>query len=219
MSYNKTYAVLGLGRYGIAVAKELVRSGAEVLAIDIDQDVVNAAIAEVPYCKCADITDMEVMKHLGINNVDVAIIGISEKIDISVMAVMNCKELGVPTVIAKCATEMECKILEKVGADQVVFPEQESGTRLAKNMISNGFMDIMDLSDDATMVEFDVKDSWAGKTLIELDFRNKFGANIIAILQNGKMDINVDPNKPLQKSMSLIVIANPKMLEKMKKVK
>ena len=103
----------------------------------------------------------------------------------SVMATMLCKELGVKTVIAKCSSEMNCKILSKVGADRVVFPESESGTRLAKNLLSHGFIDIIELSKDVSMVELDVKDEWIGKNLLELNLRKKYGFNIITTLHEG----------------------------------
>ena len=163
MSINKSYAILGLGRYGRSVAKELVENGAEVLAVDIDEDIVNAAISEIPYCKCADVTDAEAIKQLGIANVDVVIIAIATNLEASVMATLLCKEIGVKTVIAKCASEMNCKILSKVGADRIVFPESESGIRLAKNLLSSGFIDIIELSKDVSMVELEVKPEWEGK--------------------------------------------------------
>ena len=101
MSISKSYAVVGLGRYGLAVAKELVNSGAEVLAVDVDENIVNSAIADIPFCKCADITDAEVIKQLGIGNIDTVIIAMANNLEASVMAVMLCKEVGVKTVIAK----------------------------------------------------------------------------------------------------------------------
>ena len=157
MSINQSFAIFGLGRYGKAVAKELVKNGVEVLAVDIDDDIVNSAISEIPYCKCADITDAEVIRQLGIANIDVVIISMANNLEASVMATMLCKEMGVKTVIAKCSSEMNCKILSKVGADRVVFPENESGIRLAKNLLSSSFMDIIELSKDVSMVELDVR--------------------------------------------------------------
>ena len=182
MSKNKSYAVFGLGRYGSAVAKELVENGAEVLAVDLNQDVVNDVANDIPYCKCADVTDPEVIKQLGISNMDVVIISMAESLEASVMATMLCKEAGVETVIVKAATEMNCKILNKIGADKVVVPEKESGIRLAKNLLSSGFMDIFDLSNDVSIVELDVRDEWVGKSLIELNLRKKYGMNVISII-------------------------------------
>lgn len=216
MSAKKSYAVLGLGRYGIAVAKELVENGAEVLAIDINEDIVNDAIAEIPFCKCANVTDEEVIRQLGIANMDVVIIAMATNLEASVMATMLCKEIGVPTVIAKCSNEMNCKILSKVGADHVVFPERESGTRLAKNLLSHGFIDIMELSKDVSMIELEVRDEWVGKNLLELNLRQKYSINVVAIIQNNNVCANIDPKQPLEKSMKLIVIANASKLNKLK---
>lgn len=216
MSAKQSYAVLGLGRYGIAVAKELAENGAEVLAVDINEDIVNDAIAEIPFCKCANVTDEEVIKQLGIANMDVVIIAMATNLEASVMATMLCKEVGVSTVIAKCSNEMNCKILSKVGADHVVFPERESGTRLAKNLLSSGFIDIIELSKDVSMVELDVKDEWIGKNLLELNLRRKYSINVVAILQNDNVDVNINPEQPLEKSMKLIVIANASKLNKLK---
>ena len=138
MSINKSYAVFGLGRYGLAVAKELVANGKEVIAVDSDQKIVNDSSAFLPICKCADVTDAEVISRLGIGNIDTVIVCMASNLEATVMAVTLCKEAGVRKVIAKCANEMHQKILLRVGADQVVFPENESGIRLAKNLLSSG---------------------------------------------------------------------------------
>ena len=212
MSVNRSYAVFGLGRYGRAVAKELVESGAEVLAVDIDEDLVNDAIADIPYCKCADVTDAEVIRRLGIANVDVVIIAMATNLEASVMATMLCKEIGVKTVITKCASEMNCRILSKVGADRVVFPENESGIRLAKNLLSSGFVDIVELSKDVSMIELEVRPEWVGKSLIELKLRQKYGINVAAVLEGDSVSTNIDPHRPFESGMRLIVIANPAKL-------
>lgn len=216
MSIYKTYAVFGLGRYGFAVAKELSASGAEVLAVDISQEIVDDAINEIPLCKCADVTDPDVIRQLGISNIDVVIVAMAESLEASVMAVTLCKEAGVETVIAKCASEMHRKILSKVGADIAVLPESESGTRLAKNILSSGFMDIIELSKDVSMVELEVKNEWTGKNLLQLDLRKKYSLNVVAIRQNGEVNIDLDPQKPLEKNMKLVVIANTEKLNKLK---
>lgn len=215
MGIHKSYAVFGLGRYGLAVAKELVENGAEVLAVDLDEELVNAAIAEIPYCKCADITEAEVIKQLGIANIDVVIIAMASNLKASVMATMLCKEIGVGTVIAKCATDLDRKILSKVGADRIVFPESESGIRLAKNLLSSGFMDIMELSKDVSMVELPVKTEWVGKSLMELNLRKKYSINVVAIIEDKNVRIDIDPEMPLQPSMKMIVIADTAKLEKL----
>lgn len=216
MKAKKTYAVFGLGKYGTAVAKELVESGMEIIAVDAVQKIVNDAAAYLPVCKCADVTDAEVISRLGIGNIDTVIICMASNLEASVMAVTLCKEAGVKTVIAKCANEMHQKILLRVGADQVVFPENESGIRLAKNLISSGFIDMISLSKDVSMVEIDVKDEWCGKNLIELHLRKKYGFNIVAVKKGGHVNVNINPEQALDAEMTLIVIANTAKLGKLK---
>ena len=216
MNRDQSYAVFGLGRYGRAVARELVENGIEVIAVDMDEEIVNDAISEIPFCKCADVTDPEVIKQLGIANVDVVIIAMATNLEASVMATMLCKEIGVKTVIAKCSSEMNCKILNKVGADRVVFPENESGIRLAKNLLSSGFVDLIELSKDVSMIEMNVKPEWEGKCLLELNLRKRYSLNIVAIVQGDDICVNIDPEQALEKSMKLIVIANTEKLNKIK---
>ena len=216
MSIHKSYAVFGLGRYGRAVAEELVNNGADVLAVDIDQNNVNGAVETIPVCKCADITEPEVIKRLGISNIDVVIVAMASNLEASVMAVTLCKEAGVETVIVKCGTEMHQKIFYRVGADKVIFPEKESGTRLAKNLLTSGFAEMIELSDEVSMVELAVKEEWIGKTLIELSLRKKYSVNVVAIRKGEAISTTVDPALPLEAGTELIVIANTAKLQKLK---
>ena len=216
MKANKTYAVFGLGRYGTAVARELVDNGMEVIAVDSDQRIVNDAAAYLPICKCADVTDAEVISRLDIGNVDTVIICMAGNLEASVMSVAICKEAGVKNVIAKCANELHQRILISVGADQVVFPENESGIRLAKNLLSSGFIDMLSLSKDVSMVELDVRDEWYGKNLIELNLRKKYGFNIVAIKKGETVNVNINPEQVLDAETTLIVIANTSKLAKLK---
>ena len=216
MSINQTYAVFGLGRFGRAVATELVKNGAEVIAVDQNIDIVNELATELPVCKCADITDPEVIKQLDIANVDVVVICMANNLEATVMAITLCKEAGVGTIIAKCIDEMHEKIFARVGADRVLFPERESGRRLGKSLLSSGFMDIVELSKDVSMVEIPVKPEWQGKNLIELNLRKKYSINVVAIMSSGSVITNIDPEMPLEAGMSLIVIAEVSKLGKLK---
>ena len=216
MKKNKAYAVFGLGRYGMAVARELVDNGAEVIAIDENQDIVNDAAAYLPMCKRADVTDADVISRLGISELDTVIICMASNLESSVMAITLCKEVGVKNVIAKCGSKMHQKILLKVGADQVVFPENESGIRLAKNLLSSGFIDIISLSKDVSMVEIEVRDEWVGKNLIELNLRKRYGFNIVALKKGEDVNVSINPEQPLEKETTMIVIANTAKLGKLK---
>ena len=213
---KKTYAVFGLGRYGSAVARELVDNGQDVIAVDADERAVNAVADKLPICKCADVTDPEVIRQLSIATVDVVIIAMANNLEASVMSVTLCKELGVKTVIAKCANATHQKILARVGADKVVFPENESGIRLAKNLLSSGFVDMVSLAKNVSIIELDVKPDWIGKNLIELHLRKKHSLNVIAIRKGDAVSVDIDPTIPLTPDDHLIVIANTAKLAKLK---
>lgn len=216
MSLKQSYAVFGLGRYGLAVARELVAGGAEVLAVDQSESIVNSLTAEIPLCKCADVTDGDVLRQLDIGSFDTVVIAMAGSLEATVLSTMLCKELGVKTVIAKCYNETHQKILSRVGADQVVIPESESGARLAKNLLSAGFVDLLELSRDVSMVEVSVQPEWVGKSLLELNLRRKYGINIVAIRERGTVSVTIDPEKPLSKEARLLVIGNTARMGKLK---
>lgn len=216
MSIQKNYAVLGMGRYGIAVAQELVKSGAEVLAVDDDMNVISSLINVLPLCKCADVTDADAFEQLGMADVDTAIIAMSNSLEATVMAITLCKEAGVKEVIVKCSTEMHRKIFLRVGADRVIFPEKESGVRLARNLLSSGFAEMMELSEDISMIELDVKDEWVGKNLVELSLRKKYSVNVVAIKKGEAVVTEIEPTSPLEKGTKLIVIADVQKIKRLR---
>ena len=199
----------------MAAARELSAAGAQVLAVDSDASVVQSATAYLPLVKCADVTDPEVLEVLGIANFDVVIIAMAEHLEACVMAVMLCKEAGVPEIIVKCASETHGRLLSRVGADRVVIPESESGTRLAKKLLSAGFVDMMELSKDVSLTEMHVKAEWVSHTLIELNLRKKYGANVVALKRGDTIVVMVDPNQPLQEGDILVVIAETDKLNKL----
>lgn len=215
MRDKKTYAVFGLGRYGRAVAAQLVQNGAEVLAIDRHPELVNDAVADIPLCRCADVTDPDVLEQIDISQFDVVIVAIGTNLENAILTTMLCKEAGVKTVVVKCANELHRRILERVGADMVVFPEIESGIRLANNLMNSGFADIFELSADISMLELDMRADWENRTLAELNLRRKYGVNVIAIRQPEKVTTDIDPNTVLTGDMQLIVIANNQKLKRL----
>ncbi len=213
---NRSYAVFGLGDYGQAVARELVAHGAEVLAVDMDESIVNALAVDIPLCKCADVTDPDVIRQLDIGSFDVVIIAMAGNLEASVMATMLCKDAGVKTVIAKCSADMHRRILSRVGADRVVFPEREAGSRLSQNLLSAGFVDMIELSRDLSIVELDVKPAWVGKNLIELNLRRRYELNVVALRRGNEVTVNIDPEMPLREDAKLIVIAKTAKLSKLR---
>lgn len=215
MKKRQTIAVFGLGRYGRAVARELAEQGADVIGVDRDPGLVNEAAECLPVCQCADVTDAAVLEKLGIRNVDTVIIAMAESLEASVMTAMLCKEAGVREVIVKCRNEMHEKILLRIGADRVVFPERESGIRLARNLLSSGFIDWMELGGKAAIAELAVRPEWAGKSLVELRLRERYGINVVALRRSGAVDMAIDPTAPLKEDIGLIAVADTEKLRKL----
>ena len=201
----KSYAVLGLGSFGKSVARSFMELGIEVLAVDRNKIIVNEIASEVTYAVQMDVTNEDALKSIGVEKMDGVIVAIGENLEASVMATLLVKELGVPYVVAKAETEMQKKILEKIGADKVVFPEKEMGVRLAKNIAGN-FLDVFDLSSKYSMVELKVKEEWIGKSIRELDFRNRYHLNIVAFRRDGKLDSFPDPDDVLQRDDIIITV-------------
>lgn len=197
MKNINSYAVIGMGRFGSAVAKELARSGADVLAIDINEERVRAIAEHVTRAVKADITDAETVAGMGLGNMDAVVVATTRSMDASILATITAKESGAPYVIAKALDEMHAKILAKVGADKVIIPEKESGVRIARNLINGNFLDFYELSDHISMVEIAVKKEWIGQNLRQLDFRREYGINVIAYQATGKdLIVNIPPDMP-----------------------
>lgn len=212
---KKEFVVFGLGRFGKSVATTLAESGCEVLVVDNDELVIQEMADIVTYAVKADVTDADVLETLGISNFDGAIVGIGENLESSVMVTILAKELGIPYVLAKAQTDLHAKILKKVGADAVVFPEKETGIRIAHNLLLGNFFDAIELSSRYSIMDIDVLGLWAGKSILELDFRAKYKINIIGIKRQGSININPLPEEKLLDGDILVVIGENDMLNKL----
>ena len=187
----KSFAVIGLGRFGTAVAKVLSELGNEVLAIDKDPEAIKEAATFSTYAIEADVMDESVLRDIGLRNMDAVVVSIGEDLQASIMATLISKEIGVKRVIAKAQTELHGKVLKKIGADKIIFPERDMGSRVAHNLTSRNILDYIELSTEFSILEVKALKSWSGKSLKDLRLRNKYGVNVIAI-KRGK-DINISP--------------------------
>ena len=212
---EKSYAVIGLGQFGMSVAETLAESDCDVLAIDAREENIQEIADKVTYAVRADVREPEALRALGVQNVDVAVIAVAENMEASIMATMQAKELGVPYVLAKAMNALHGKILEKIGADRVIYPEQSMGLRVARNLMSGGFLDVFELSTEFSMAEFPVPTEWIGKSLQELQLRESHDINIIAIKVGDDVEINLDPVKPLEADWHLMAIGKNKVLERL----
>lgn len=214
---KKQYAVLGLGIFGTSVALELETLGCEVIVVDNNMEKVQEISEYVSYAICADIHDSEVMKSLGAKNLDGAIVAIGNNLEGSVLATISAKEAGIPFVIAKAQSELHERILKKVGADSIIRPEKEMGTRIARSLVSGNFADWIELSDDYSMLETKIPKNWVGKQLIDLKIREKYGVNVVGIVENGKMDVTIDPYRIFVENTIVILIGSNEALKRFEK--
>lgn len=205
-SKKKEFVVFGLGRFGRSVAYSLARNGFDVLAVDNDPELVEDAAEFVAHAVVADATDTEALEELGLGNFDVAIISMSNNMQAGILATITAKEKGVPYIIANAKDAVHEKVLLKVGADKVIFPEKEIGEKIANSLTNNNFLDFIELSSDFSIAEVDVLPDWVGKSLRELNIRGKYKLNVIGVKSGGETSINVDPDAPLREGDNLILI-------------
>ena len=210
---NKQFAVLGLGSFGRSVALSLEKMGCDVMVVDDSYEKIQEISDKVSYAMKADVTDKDALQALGARNLDGAVVAVSEHPEANIMATLLCKEMGIPLVVAKAKDKLQGTILEKVGADSVVYPEIEMGSRIAKSMVANEFVDWIELSNDYSIVEIAVPRRWEGKSLAELDVRKKYGIMIVGLIQGYKMDLFFDPHTPLPGNVFLFLIGVNKILE------
>lgn len=212
---DKNVIVLGIGRFGEATATKLYEKGIYVTAVDNNYKKIEKIANSVSSAIQADITEEVAMKSLGISNYDIAIIATGADLEASIQATLICKDSGVKQVIAKAISKSHARILTKIGADKIVFPELDTGERLAKMISGKNILDLNQFSSDYSLCEVKAKKEWIGKTLIELDFRNKYKVNVIAFKSRQNMILDFDPNLPIEKEDSLIVIGSNENADKL----
>ena len=214
----KSYIVIGLGRFGSQVARELCRQGCEVLAMDISSELVSQVANDVTHAVVGDGQDKEVLRALGAREFDCGIIAIGDDLAASVLVTMNLKELGVPQVICKAHDETHRRVLEKLGADRVVIPEQEHAARLARSLSSHNVLDYIELSEEYGIIETPSPATWKGKSLRELNVRAKLGVNILAIRRGGRINVSPGADFTFEENDILVVLGDSAALKKVQKL-
>lgn len=211
---RKQYAVFGLGSFGESVAVTLQELGCEVVVVDNHMERIEDISPYVSYAVQADIEDPEVIRSLGARNLDGVVVAVADDMEASIMATLVSKEIGVPYVLAKAKNELHAKVLKKIGADSIIFPEKEIGQSVARNLVSGEFVDWISLSPDYSITEIQVPEKWIGKSLSEIDVRRTKDVNVVGIRIGEKIQVTIDPEEPLQKEMMLIMIGSNEALEK-----
>lgn len=211
---SKQFVVIGLGRFGSSVARTLYSLGNEVLAIDKDEETVQNISEFVTHAVQADATDESTIRSLGIRNFDVAVVTIGSDIQSSVMVTLLLKELGIKYVIAKAHNDLHAKVLYKIGADRVVFPERDMGVRVAHNLCTSNILDYIELSPDYNIIELTAIEEWHNKTLRQLDMRNKYGFNVMAIKRDKEIDVSPGADDVIKPGDILVVISTNENIRK-----
>lgn len=210
----KQYVVIGCGRFGSSVATTLYLLGHEVMAVDQDEDRVQDISDLVTHAVQVDATDENALKSLGIRNFDVAVVSIGSDVQSSIMATLIAKEMGIKYVICKAQNELQAKVLYKIGADRVVFPERDMGVRVAHNLVSQNVLDHIELDPNYSIVEIVAPNSWVGKSIKELDLRAKHGINVMAVKQGANINISPVAEDRLKMGDILVVIGENDELNK-----
>ena len=207
-SKDKQYLVIGCGRFGSSVAKKMCQLGNEVMVIDKDEDSINNIAELVTHTAIVDVTEERDLKSIGLGNFDVVIVAISSDIRASIMATVMAKEMGVPKVVCKAKDELQAKVLYKIGADKVVFPERDMGIRLAYNLASENILDQINLDPEYSIMEIVTPTNWVGKTIIELNLRAKYDITVLAVKTTSGLKVMPSPNYKMQEKNILIIIGN-----------
>ncbi|MBU9713948.1 potassium channel family protein [Evansella tamaricis] len=208
VAIKKQFVIIGLGRFGGSVCKELIKQGHEVLAVDTDEHKVNDFAKFATHAVVANSTDEETLRSLGVRNFENVVVAIGDNIQASILTTLLLKELGVKNVLVKAKNDYHHKVLEKIGADHIVHPEKDMGRRVAQHLSDDKIIDFIELSDEYSIVELFATTKLAGKSLIDLNIRAKYGVTILAVKKGEKIDISPEPTYQIEREDLLIVIGN-----------
>lgn len=212
---RKQFVVIGLGRFGTSVAKTLTQLGMDVLAIDRSETAVQVVVNSVTHAVQADAREEETLRALGVRNFDVAIVAIGDDIQANILITLMLKEMGVKLVVSKAMNHLHGRVLEKIGADKIIYPEKDMGVRLAHNLVTHNVMDWIELSPDYSVVEISVPQKFVGKSLGDLDLRAKYGINVIAIRKSNAIVVSPGAKERFETGDVVIIVSKNELLDKL----
>lgn len=215
---KRQFVVIGCGRFGTSVAMKLNELGSEVMVVDNNEEIIQDISEYVTHAVQADATDENTIRSLGIRNFDVAVVTIGSDIQSSILITLMCKELGVKHVVAKAQNELHAKVLYKIGADRVVFPEREMGIRIAKNLVYENVLDYVELDPRYGIAEIYAPDDWVGKSIKQLDLRSRYHINVLGLKQGADLNVQFDPEEQLTEGTVLVVIGSNTDINKLEKL-
>lgn len=203
---RQSIMIIGLGQFGSTVAKSLIELDQEVLGVDIDADIVQRATTFLTHAVVADATEELVLQSLGLGQYDIVIVAIGDNTQANLMTSMMLKELNVPYVVSKAESELQGKMLKKIGVDMVLYPERDMAMRLAQSLTRDYVLDYLQLSNDIGLVEIETPEFLVGKTLIESGLRETYQLSVVAVKTGNDIEVPPKPNRPLTEADRLILI-------------
>ncbi len=213
----KTFAVIGAGRFGSSLARTLYELGHEVMIMDSNDEIIQSVSEHVTHAVVVDVMDEAALRELGLSNFDVVIVAIGSDTEASIMATIMAKELGAKKVISKATSDFQGKVLRKVGADRVIFPERDMGIRVAHNLVSTNVLEFIELSPDYGIIEITALSTWVGLSLAQIDLPSKHKLNVIAIKNKEYIDIAPSSDVIIQNDDSLVIVASTTTITKLEK--
>lgn len=214
----KSYLVIGLGRFGAAMARELCCQGVEVLALDVRSELVQLVAGDVTHAVVGDGQDKEVLRALGAGNFDCAVVAIGNNLAASVLTVMNLQELGVPYIVCKAHDDTHRRVLERLGVNKVLIPEVEHAKRFSRSLVRHNVLDYIELSEEYGILDIPAPKSWIGKSIKELNIRVKLGVNIIAVESGKKTNVSPHADYVIQEGDMMVVLGDNYALEAVQKL-
>ena len=215
---QKTILLIGLGRFGLHIAKKLHELGHEIMAVDLNEEKINQAVPFVTDAQIGNSTNEDFLKSLGINNYDLCIVTISDDFQSSLETTSLLKELGAKKVISRAERDGQAKFLLRNGADEIVYPEKQLASWMAIKYSGDHILDYIEIDNEHAIFEVSVPKEWIGKTIGEIDIRKLYGINILGIKDENKLSVDVIPSKVLSSELSLLVIGDYKKLKKCFKI-
>lgn len=210
---NKQFAVIGIGRFGQSLVEELAHLGYEVMAIDNDEDKINDIIEIATHAVQADSMEEGTLKSLGVRNFDVVIVSIGSNIQANILTTIILKELGVKRIVAKAQNALHGKVLEKIGADVVIYPERDMAIKLARSLVSSNFLEQINLSPTYSVIEFFTPRTFFNKSLMEIGLRRKMRVTVLAIRRNNEVIVLPEPTEKLYQGDVIVALGNNEDLE------
>ena len=215
---KKTILLIGLGRFGLHIAKKLHELGHEIMAVDVNEEKINQAVPFVTDAQIGNSTNEDFLKSLGINNYDLCIVTISDDFQSSLETTSLLKELGAKKVISRAERDGQAKFLLRNGADEIVYPEKQLASWMAIKYSADHILDYIEIDNEHAIFEVSIPKEWIGKTIGEIDIRKQYGINILGIKDGNKLSVDVTPSQVLNSELSLLVIGDYKRLQKCFKI-